>query len=597
VEYHLAIILDKILLLQNYQYNSKMKYSIPGKKRNIFIMKFFQRIISGGLGYLLVFLFCLGLIVPKIVNAESVTTSVTVGNSAPAFSVSPAESPASTDTSPTDVGANLTIVATATDSNLDNYYLVVCKTNAATANNSGAPTCDVGTWCTSTSTTTGNPATCSYTVQATDTAESYEWYAFVCDGITSGSACSPGTSNQGSGDSGSPFSVNHPPGFTVLGNDTPKDPGANITWTTTASDTDVATTADTVKLVVCKTAGISGGDCDGGASDRWCQSSLVASNPTCAYSIPTPTIDGANDAYAYVVDNHNLGASGGTQGTNESFTVNNIAPVVSSVALNGGVAITLTEGTTTSVALTATVTDNNSCTDISTVEGFLYRSAITYAGCDTALEGDDNYCYPEVSCSVSGGNTCDGTSDASASYSCTVSVQYFADPTDANTEYPTENWLNTILATDDDAATDSLEVSTGVELNSLVAMDITASINYGNLSIGQSNDPLDKITTVSATGNVGLDEELSGTNMTDGGSGTITVDYQKYALASSTAYASGIALSGVATEVELNVAKTISLTPETANTYWGLEIPAGTTPGEYSGTNTVTAVKGEIVNW
>jgi hypothetical protein len=108
---------------------------------------------------------------------------------------------------------------------------------------------------------------------------------------------------------------------------------------------------------------------------------------------------------------------------------------------------------------------------------------------------------------------------------------------------------------------------------------------------------LDKTTTITATGNVGLDEELSGTDMTSGGN-TIGVAYQKYALAGSTAYASGTALSTSGTEAELNCLKTtVSGTPATKNTWWGLEIPAGTVSGSYSGTNTIIAIKGETANW
>lgn len=87
--------------------------------------------------------------------------------------------------------------------------------------------------------------------------------------------------------------------------DTPKNPGQTVTWSTTASDTDNEGTPDTVKLIVCKTAGISGDACDGGG-DTWCSSSLSASNPSCGYSIPAVAADGAFDAYVYVVDNHNL---------------------------------------------------------------------------------------------------------------------------------------------------------------------------------------------------------------------------------------------------------------------------------------------------
>lgn len=528
-----------------------------------------------------------------IVYADSVGTSVVVGNSAPAFTVDPAESSASDGTTPTNAGSSVTFTATATDSNNENYYLILCKTNSVTATNGGAPTCGGGAWCTSTSTVSGSQASCSYTTLTGD-AESNDWYGFVCDANGSSAACS--SSSQGTGSAGSPFKVNHLPSVGLVTGNGAQDPGATITWSSIGeSDSDTDTAADTVKLVICKTEGVTGSDCDGGASDRWCQSSLVASNPTCGYSIPIPTPDGTYNAYAYVFDSHDFGNGSASY---PNFTVNNVAPVVSAVTLNGGSDITLTEGTTTSVAMTATVTDNNSCQDLSTVTASAYRSSVTYASCDTVGEANNNNCYAVISCSVGGGNTCDSSSDSSASYTCSVSLQYFSDPTDVGTQYPSDTWKDTFLATDNNSATGSTELTTGVEMNSLVGYSITSAINFGSLSVGASNDPLDKTTTMTATGNVGLDEEVSGTDMDDGATHTITVDNQKYSLTAATAYASGTSLSGTPTELELNVAKTTSTgSPATKNTWWGLKIPLSTIAGTYSGVNTIIAVKGEIVDW
>lgn len=536
------------------------------------------------------------------VLADPVTTAVTVGNNAPVITDGPIEDPTSSATTPTDVGSNTTWEVTATDSNSDDYYLLVCSSDSATPVNGGAPTCNDTTWCTSTATTSGSQASCSRTALVGDDVSNV-WYAFVCDGHSSFAECSA-TGDQGTGDSGSPFEVNHTASFTGASNDAPKDPGETVTWSTTASD---STDSDNVKLLVCKTTGVSAGACDGGAGDTWCSSSLVASNPTCGYSIPSVIPDGTYNAYTYIVDEHNLEATGVYQGTNISFVINNVAPVVSAVTINGGVAIDLTESTTKAVTLTATVTDNNSCFggEIDTVYGYAYRSSITYTGCDSAGEADNNYCYPEITCTVVGG-TCTDNTDASANYTCTANIYYYADPTDTATQHDTDNWLDTIKAIDDDTSSHNLEVSTGVEMNSLIGFEIgytvTGSISYGNLGIGQKNDPLDKITTTTPTGNIGLDQEHSGNSMcvdypTCSGGTPITVGYQHFALASSTAYASGTPLTGTATEYELNVPKVRGGSVTTKNVWWGIEIPAGTAIGTYSGANTISAVKGETTNW
>ena len=129
-----------------------------------------------------------------------------------------------------------------------------------------------------------------------------------------------------------------------------------------------------------------------GAGGEWCHSSAVASNPSCSFTIPTPS-EGTDYYYPYIIDNHNFQASGGDQGSTQSFTVNNVAPTVSSVTLNSGSDITLTENTTTSVSVTATVSDNNGCGDINsatTSDVSIYRSGIGWSGCDTVGEDNEN---------------------------------------------------------------------------------------------------------------------------------------------------------------------------------------------------------------
>ena len=140
-------------------------------------------------------------------------------------------------------------------------------------------------------------------------------------------------------------------------------------------------------------------------------------------------------------------------------------------------------------------------------------------------------------------------------------------------------------------------------MNSLVAFSVTNTLEYGSLNVLGKNDPLDKTLTTTATGNVGLDQSHHGaanmcTNFSTCTGGTpIPVGKQKYALAASTAYSSATALTTSAVEVELNLAKPTSTTAVTKNTWWGIEIPSGTLPGEYTGENTITAIKGETANW
>ena len=533
---------------------------------------------------------------------EEIATSVTVGNSAPTFTGGVYEDPASTATNPTAIGATITFRATATDANGENYYLIVCSSNSVTPGTGGsAPTCGDTKYCGTTSpTTSGSASSCSYTTKSTD-AWSNPWYAFACD-TNATSACSPASQGTGSDGSESPFYVNHPPTFTSVSNNSPVNPGQSVTWTTqTTSDPD---TGSTVKLLVCKSNTTpTNGACSGGASGTWCSSSAVASNPSCSYSVPNPNPDGSNNAYAFVVDNFNLSSSSKTS----NFTVNNIAPVVSAVTFNGGNDINLAEGTTTPITVTATVTDNNGCGTISNVYAYAYRSGKGYTNCDTLEEANNNYCYPQISCNVvSTGNTCSGPTDSSADYTCTINFQYYADST-AGTEgcigYSSENWLSTVKAIDNIGANHNLQVTTGVEMNRLVAFDIQPKyINYGTLYVGGKNDPLNQVLTTTATGNVFLNQEHKGIpkmctnyNATTNPlcatvSGTqIDVTKQKYALATGTSYSSGISLTTSAVEVQLKVPKVTTGTPTSKSTWWGIEIPPNTLPGTYKGMNTIYA--------
>jgi DNA-binding beta-propeller fold protein YncE len=129
--------------------------------------------------------------------------------------------------------------------------------------------------------------------------------------------------------------------------------------------------------------------------------------------------------------------------------------------------------------------------------------------CDSPGEANNNYCYPEITCTYVT-DSCTGSTDSSSNYTCTVNLQSYADPTDSETPYVTQVWLDALVATDNNSATGYREVTAGVDVNSLVAFNITSSIFYGNLGEEDSNDPLNITTTTTPTGNTGLDHELYG---------------------------------------------------------------------------------------
>jgi hypothetical protein len=175
-------------------------------------------------------------------------------------------------------------------------------------------------------------------------------------------------------------------------------------------------------------------------------------------------------------------------------------------------------------------------------------------------------------------------------------MYYHADPTDEGTPWESEYWRAFIQAIDSQGQTgENYSPENAPDVLSLLALDVTPSIiNYGNLNPGERNDPLDKITTITATGNCSLDVNLYGTNMSSNGN-SIPVNKQRYALSSGTPYDNGTSLSETAQEAELNCPKTTDANkPQSRNIWWGIEIPIPQPAGNYSGTNTFEAVKNEL---
>ena len=99
---------------------------------------------SALLGVLIVFGVFLNVDVPKV-SADNVLTSVTVLNTPPVWTVDAQEWLQSSTSTPTNAGDVVTWIALGTDSNNDNYWLLICKTGTApTPNSSAAPTCAGG---------------------------------------------------------------------------------------------------------------------------------------------------------------------------------------------------------------------------------------------------------------------------------------------------------------------------------------------------------------------------------------------------------------------------------------------------------------------
>ena len=255
----------------------------------------------------------------------------------------------------------------------------------------------------------------------------------------------------------------------------------------------------------------------------------------------------------------------------------NAVPVVGTVILNGSNNITLTENVTTTIQATTTVSDTNGYNDINSVQGKIYRS-----GVGSSCSANDNNCYSNSACATSScsGNSCIAT--------CNYNIWFFSDPTDAG-DYSSQYWEAWIKATDNSNASSSA-TSTGVEVNTLYALDLsTTTIDYGSLNSGSTTNNTNQTVTCTTTGNAAIDLYLYGTDM-EKGPISISVGYQEWSTSTFT-YGNGTALTSVtSTAVEMDLSKPTNH-PSTSSDdlYWGAEVPSATPKGNYSGTTTFEA--------
>lgn len=543
----------------------------------------------------------------------AVPTSTQVNNVAPIFTVDPSDG-GSDGTTPTNVGANVTFTATATDANLDGYYLAVCKGNHITAGSGGAaPTCPDGAWAVSLLTTQGTGASVTYTALSGD-AESNAWYAFACDNNTAGALCS--TMSQGS-TSPSPFKVNHAGTFgTVTVTNTSDNasisPNDSIKFklvhASALTDSDTDTTQDTMSMYIC-TSGTSGFDysahtCTGGS--EVCH--VTGVNPTstdasCQESSPglasIPTAWGTYHFKVYVEDMHNFAATGTSD---QTYNVIDVAPTLGSWTTTDSVNGTIAAGGSDTMDFGVDITDNNGDMDVTAVEGAFFNKDNTSATCVSSP--NEANCYTQTTCTLSGqsgagtGKTALGT-DANLHAACSVTVYYNA--------LAGSNWEFHVNPTDSGTVGKVTSLS-DTDVNKVVASlsgigIIEGSIAYGTVAIGgTSTYSTSTLTTMQNMGNTVVDVLLSGTDMSSG-SYTIPAGQQHYnssagsfswdggtnlkTSASAGTEANGCLNRDLAVQATHHVGTTAT---EDQHLSWEIKIPASQQSGSYTGSNTFATI-------
>ena len=255
-------------------------------------------------------------------------------------------------------------------------------------------------------------------------------------------------------------------------------------------------------------------------------------------------------------------------------------PVSSDVKINGtDESITLTEGVPTDVTVTATITDNNGCGEITGATAKLFRTSMT-ATCAT----DPSNCYAPVAMTTS---DCSGTV---AHYTGTIQVQYYADPTDAG-PYAADTWSAHVIPYDGRGAGTAADNT--IEMATLTALTVSSSIAYGGLALGGvTPDTTAYDTIVTNTGNqttIGVQVKSGNETAMVCTTGTIPVGNEKYDAVSTAPYASKTALTvSPVTVAGVSVPKGAS--GNTATIGWGLQMPAHGVGGSCSGKVVFTAI-------
>ncbi|MCA9357031.1 hypothetical protein KC872_02365, partial [Candidatus Kaiserbacteria bacterium] len=413
--------------------------------------------LTGLLVFVLAFIFDVGTKeLSKVSAAGNATTTLTVLNTPPEFTLSPYEVIGSATTTPTNSGDTISWSAIGSDSNGAPYFLLVCSTNATPTANQAPDAGSLGTvppncyssptttqWGVSTGTVSGALATVSTTTtESAPFNEVNNWYAWVCDDDPVLPRCNAVPEQGLYSTSSSPFHVNKRPVLTDFYNNGPVDPGDTLTFYSTSSDPD--TNYDNgITLIVCGSNSYS-------TTTNTCTADFLASSSIpftddayATVTIPAIMIDQSYSAFGFLVDE--FGHEAAANPISDPFDVNNVAPVVSGgdIKLNAGVDMTLTQpGTeTTGFTLDFKVKDANSClnsassSEIVDFDVVVFRGAVGTSTCDgTAGSYDPNDCYPNGLATTTWNLTCSATTTCLSpyqdeiDYACTFPLWFLADP-------------------------------------------------------------------------------------------------------------------------------------------------------------------------
>ena len=236
--------------------------------------------------------------------------------------------------------------------------------------------------------------------------------------------------------------------------------------------------------------------------------------------------------------------------------------------------IDLSPGNTTQVNCSATIWDYNGWSDVNISNATFYHISVNDNSPD---DNNNHYTIQDIGndCSCSGsGNT--GTCN------CTFDVWYYA---------TNGTWVCNMTVTDKGGeATEryyylNSSNNASATINTVVAIDVPAEIDYGNLSVTETSS--DMPANISNFGNTPINISVRGYGGTTNPNnpsdlcmecayGNISIGYEKYSLASGTDYSAMTALTNTSTEMGLLLPVRTDdngYGDDTNTTYWKLQIP------------------------
>ena len=431
----------------------------------------------------------------------------------------------SSELAQTPEGENINFAVTAQDPENDPYYFIICRTSDIPIYIDGKPECSgivENKYCSSQLMGSGIEASCSYDTKQ-EPADQSIWYAFVCDQTTEdqeGAGLCSGVL-QGSGETGSPFYVQHPARFgKITVTDTDKgtiEPGDRLLFTLLSSEITDVPKGSTVSMHICDAETTSfdyrkdecgdgqlicsSAPTDPAVSDVGCAEALWSSQ------IPVPQMPGERHFHVFIEH----GEQGLVDGDHAGFyTVEDVPAELIDYTNDDEIAIL--GGSFTEVMFSALLRDPNGWEDIRSVGGVFFDADRVANDCEESR----NNCYRYPNCLLTPINETDLRAD------CPLDVYFNANAS--------QNWEANVNVTDirNHEITDYIDSDTNREVPPLTA------INQGEFTIpyvltlpGEVSESAEIV--LINLGNQIVDVMISGTDLVSD-SGIIVREFQKWSI-------------------------------------------------------------------